>query len=94
MRVEPLKHKSQCTLREIVMHDTALDIERDLVLSVHGMEMRRRILPREDYVCDFIESSMNRLCYQPHSQRPTDFSDSVIARLRIGSECLVQGFAG
>jgi hypothetical protein len=28
--------------------DTALDTNRDLVLSVHGMEMRRWMLPRED----------------------------------------------
>lgn len=47
MEVEPLKHKPQCALREIAMHDTALDTDSDLVIAVHGMEMRRRMLPRE-----------------------------------------------
>ena len=37
---------------------------------------------------------MNCLCHQPHPQRPADFSDGVVARLCIGSERLVQGFAG
>ena len=56
MKVEPLKHEPQCALREIAADDTALDTDRDLVLSVHGMEMRRRMLPREDADHDAKES--------------------------------------
>ena len=56
MKVEPLKHKPQCALREIAAHDTTLDTDRDLVLSVHGVEMRRRMLPREDADHDAKES--------------------------------------
>jgi hypothetical protein len=43
-------------LREIAAHDTTLDTDRDLVLSVHGVEMRRRMLPREDADHDAKES--------------------------------------
>jgi hypothetical protein len=60
VKVEPLKHKLQCTLREIAMHDTALDADRDLVIAVHGMEMRRRMLPREDADHDAKESGYLR----------------------------------
>ena len=48
MKVEPLKHKPQCALREIAADDTALDTDRDLVLSVHSMEMRGRMVSWED----------------------------------------------
>ena len=60
MEVEPLKHKPQCALREIAADDTVLDTDRDLVLSVHGMEMRRRMLSREDADHDAKESGYLR----------------------------------
>jgi len=56
VKVEPLKYEPQCALWKIAADDTALDTDRDLVLSVHSMEMRRRMLPREDADHDAKES--------------------------------------
>jgi hypothetical protein len=56
VKVEPLKHEPQCTLRELAADNTALDTDCNLVLSVHGMEMRRRMLPRKDVDHDAKES--------------------------------------
>jgi len=48
MKIKPFKHKAQRPFREISMHDSALNIHRDLILSINGMEMRGRMLPRKD----------------------------------------------
>ena len=56
MKVEPLKYEPQCTLWEIAADYAALDTDRDLVLAVHGVEMRRWMVTREDADHDAKES--------------------------------------
>jgi hypothetical protein len=56
VEVEPFKDQAECPLREIPMYDSALNVHGDLVLSLDGMEVRRRMIPREDPDCYAKES--------------------------------------
>jgi len=47
MQIEPFQNVPQGTFREISVHDTTLYLDRDLVLSVNCMKMRRRMFARE-----------------------------------------------
>ena len=48
MQVEPLKNVTESSLRKVPVNDAALYFHRDLEIPVYRMEMRRRMLPRED----------------------------------------------
>ena len=48
VQVQPFENVTQCTFREIPMDNATLYFNRDLVFPIHRMEMRRRMLARED----------------------------------------------
>ena len=47
VQVEPLQHVAKCPFGEISMHNAALNLDRDLVLTVNSVEMRRGMLTRK-----------------------------------------------
>jgi len=48
VKIKPLQHETQRPLREIPVYDSTLDIDRNLVLPIDGMEMHRQMIPWED----------------------------------------------
>ena len=47
VQIKPLQYEAQRSPWEISVHHTSLNVDRDLVFTVHRMEMRRRMLTSE-----------------------------------------------
>lgn len=47
MKIEPFEHKAKCTLGEIAMHNTRLNIYGHLVFPVNGVKVGRSMFTRE-----------------------------------------------
>jgi len=48
MQVKPLQHMPESPLRKLSSDHAAPNLNGDLVLPVHRMKVRRRMIPRED----------------------------------------------